>query len=450
MNPDMYITIPDHQNERQYSHSLSSEPLGNNTIPVLAVIETMSTFFIIQPYIPCSLRDIVCYSPALFDTSHAKSLFVLYQILQSMKGFHKKGLRVGELNLQNVRIDDKLWVHCTSVKLSHIAISSTRSNISESETSASVLSIDQNDQSAIKTDLNVSSIKSLSECSATADEGLALVRSISRLSDCDNYLEDAKEVMDEFQYLHIPLENLAKLTEDWVHHRINNFKYLMYLNHLAGRRLGDPNHHPVLPWVMDFTSANCSFRNLSMSKFRINKGDSQLDFTFEAMAEMGGEGQHIPHHVSDVLSDITYYVYKARRTQKHILCTYVRTKWVPNEYPQSVERMYQWTPDECIPEFFTDPSIFSSIHEDLPDLDIPSWCTSAAEFVERHMAVLESEQVSVNLHNWIDLTFGYKVSMLHEHHMYCTCRFLPKWLAYEFSSLNPVFPYFHPCRSNYT
>ena len=410
MNPSIYITIPDNKGD-QISTNQSSCLQGNNTIPILAVIETVSVFFVVQPYIPSSLRDIVCYSPAIFDTSHAKSLFVLYQVLQAMIDCHRLGLRAGELNLQNIRVDDKLWVHCTSVQLSPLMNNTVSKNISASDTSASVLDIDENEKpcNRSRTDSSTSPFKSISE--GSAKDNFNRTRSLSRLSASENFLEDASEVMNQFQFLDIPLESLAKLTEDWVHHRINNFKYLMYLNHLAGRRLGDPNHHPVLPWVMDFTSSNSGFRNLSMSKFRLNKGDSQLDFTFEAMAELGDDGEHIPHHVSDVLSDITYYVYKSRRTPKHLLCSYVRTKWVPNEYPLSIERLYQWTPDECIPEFFTDPTIFSSIHEDLPDLELPSWCTSAAELVERHMAMLESEQVSVNLNNWIDLTFGYKVNI---------------------------------------
>lgn len=93
-------------------------------------------------------------------------------------------------------------------------------------------------------------------------------------------------------------------------------------------------------------------------------GDRQLDLTFDPSTFEVPEGKddasnsQVPHHVTDVLSEITYYVYKARQTARSILCRYVRPNWNPLEYPSSIERMQQWTPDECIPQFFTDPSIF--------------------------------------------------------------------------------------------
>lgn len=50
-------------------------------------------------------------------------------------------------------------------------------------------------------------------------------------------------------------------------------------------------------------------------------------------------------------------------------------------------RLYAFTPDECIPEFFTDPRIFASLHHDMKDLALPSWARDPQHFVDIHMAV---------------------------------------------------------------
>ena len=72
--------------------------------------------------------------------------------------------------------------------------------------------------------------------------------------------------------------------------RLSNFDYLMLLNYHAGRRLGDPNNHPILLWVMDFSERNGALHDLSSLKHRLTKGDHQLDFTYQTALEdvMGG------------------------------------------------------------------------------------------------------------------------------------------------------------------
>lgn len=74
---------------------------------------------------------------------------------------------------------------------------------------------------------------------------------------------------------------------------------------------------------------------------------------------------------------------------------------------------------ELIPEFFYFPEFLKNLNkfdlgilqmtkERVEDVVLPAWARNAEEFIAIHRRALESDYVSQNLHNWIDLIFGYK------------------------------------------
>ena len=235
-----------------------------------------------------------------------------------------------------------------------------------------------------------------------------------------------------------PFRSLRALCADWLAGTCSTFEYLLALNAAAGRRCGDRGFHAVFPWVLDFTAAPedvtrsgamaaaqaaaaaeaaaamgpagpaapiaasllpAGWRDLSRTKWRLTKGDEQLDVTY-ARSE---PAHHIPH---DALSELAVCIYMARRQPEALLRRVVRSVFEPNEYPASMPRLYAWTPDEAIPEFYCDAAVFASRHERMADLAPPSWAADASDFVARHRAALESPLVGARLHAWIDLTFG--------------------------------------------
>ncbi|ORX90794.1 hypothetical protein K493DRAFT_287634 [Basidiobolus meristosporus CBS 931.73] len=309
-----------------------------NVLEPFALIESSRAYYFLATNTSSTLEDMLNFNPRILQNSNTKRSFIVYQLLKSISQFHSHGILHGGLKLSNIFIDEHLWLSITGFQ-------------------------------------------------GYADK----VSQVAQFLENDRQYNIPPEIEDE------------PLVMKWVRGEIPNFRYILMLNHLAGRRVGDPNFHPVFPWITDFTGNTVSehWRDFSKTKFRLNKGDEQLDVTFESP---------LPHHITDILSDITYYVYLARKTPIPVLCQYVRSKYEPNEYPSTMQRLFEWTPDECIPEFYTDPSIFKSIHPDMPDLMLPKWANSAEDFIEKHADALESDYVSANLHSWVDLTFGYKLN----------------------------------------
>lgn len=53
-----------------------------------------------------------------------------------------------------------------------------------------------------------------------------------------------------------------------------------------------------------------------------------------------------------------------------------------------------------------DLGVLQNTRERVDDVILPPWAKSPEDFIAIHRRALESEYVSQNLHNWIDLIFG--------------------------------------------
>ncbi|KAK1315616.1 hypothetical protein QJS10_CPA05g00123 [Acorus calamus] len=319
-----------------------------NIVPVLAVLDAKGHSNLLHPKPPFTLENVLNYSPkALKSEWHIR--FLIYQMISAIAHVHDLGLSHGNICPSELFLSDSCWVW---------------------------LSIPGNP------------FKKPDFCGTSDCVSRALYADL-KLSWSDDWRVCFKR---------------------WWAGELSNYEYLLLLNKLAGRRWGDHTFHIVMPWVIDFTvnpdeGSDAGWRDLSKSKWRLAKGDEQLDFTYST--------SEVPHHVSDeCLSELAVCSYKARRLPLSVLRSAVRSVYEPNEYPSSMQRLYQWTPDECIPEFYSNPLVFESIHPGMSDLAIPNWAGSPEEFVKLHREALESDRVSRQIHHWIDITFGYKLSGL--------------------------------------
>lgn len=326
-----------------------------NLSPVIGVLTSSDYLVSVLPKAPYTLENIVYYSPSSIKSQWHRD-FMIYQLLSALAHLH--GLRVshGDICPSKILLSDSLWSWLKIYRKPDLGSGDANSSASRRRWC-------------------------VENCYSY---GLYADLKISSHLDWQTYFDK------------------------WWRGEVSNFEYLLVLNKLAGRRWGDHTFHPVMPWVIDFSKkpendSDSGWRDLRKSKWRLAKGDEQLDFTYSTF--------EFPHHVSDeCLSELAVCSYKARRLPLSVLRKAVRSVYEPNEYPSDMQRLYDWTPDECIPEFYCDPRIFCSLHPSMSDLAVPPWASSPEEFIRLHRDALESPHVSSLLHHWIDITFGYKMS----------------------------------------
>lgn len=228
--------------------------------------------------------------------------------------------------------------------------------------------------------------------------------------------------------------NKLSLTKRWLNYEISNFEYLMALNSLSGRSYKDLTQYPVFPWILqDYRSETIDledqqpYRDLNKNLGQLGSNERIKIFLerFESVDPFNpSPAYHFGSHYSSPAITLQFLIRIAPFTQGHKELQGGRFDLADRLFFSMAESFKAATEEvtdvrELIPEFFYLPDFL--INADKHDLgvqqtgnrvnhvEMPKWCKrNPYRFIALQRLALESEIVSRNLHNWIDLIFGYK------------------------------------------
>uniref|UniRef100_A0A8C1ZTG6 Neurobeachin n=1 Tax=Cyprinus carpio TaxID=7962 RepID=A0A8C1ZTG6_CYPCA len=205
---------------------------------------------------------------------------------------------------------------------------------------------------------------------------------------------------------------------------------LWIFHYLSGRTYNDLNQYPVFPWVLtnyeseelDLTIPG-NFRDLSKPIGALNP--KRAVFYGDRYESWDDETPpcHYTTHYSTAASTLHWLV-RIEPFTTFFLNANGNKFDHPNRTFSGIARSWRHcqrdTADvkELIPEFYYLPEMFVNSNgyclgdrdDGVPvcDVELPAWAKKPEDFVRINRMALESEFVSCQLHQWIDLIFGYK------------------------------------------
>lgn len=232
--------------------------------------------------------------------------------------------------------------------------------------------------------------------------------------------------------------SLQPLSIAWANREISNFEYIMRLNTIAGRTLNDLGQYPIFPWVLaDFVSDNLNLRDKSIfrdlrwpigaqdekQRAAISARYQDLLSAFDANDETTLPPFHYGTHYSVAGFVLWYLMRMEPYTSLHVQLQDGRIDRADRLFDSFASAWKGCTTSssdakELIPEMFYCPEVLMNMNKidfgttqsnkKIDSIVLPPWAKDPYDFIHKHREALESEYVSLHLHHWIDLIFGYK------------------------------------------
>ncbi|XP_055616823.1 neurobeachin isoform X16 [Toxorhynchites rutilus septentrionalis] len=223
----------------------------------------------------------------------------------------------------------------------------------------------------------------------------------------------------------------SNMTQKWQRREISNFEYLMFLNTIAGRTYNDLNQYPVFPWVLTNydsreldLSQPSNYRDLSKPIGALNPSRREyFEERYESWDTPGIPPFHYGTHYSTAAFALNWLIRIEPFTTMFLALQggkFDHPDRLFSSITLSWKNCQRDTSDvkELIPEWYFLPEMFYNSSDyrlgqredgnNVGDVELPPWAKTPEEFVRINRMALESEFVSCQLHQWIDLIFGYK------------------------------------------
>ena len=280
---------------------------------------------------------------------------------------------------------------------------------------------------------------------------------IKKLNEPAKIIDDLKDSKDIFENV-IGYENVAVTSnlkkavkrikisqkiELWKEWKMTNYEFLMWMNIYGNRSFNDISQYPVFPWILndyndplkkenDEQEQKYDLRDMSLPMGMMTMTDEaearkeMFIENFETLKETAEDGLMKPYFYGSNYSNPIYVCHFLMRVFPF---TQIAIELQGSKFDHA-ERLFLSVEDsftfsitqktdvrELIPEFFYLPEIFLNINDlnmgalenwqKVNDILVPCH-NNPYEFVETMKTILESDEVSNVIQNWIDLIFGSK------------------------------------------
>ena len=291
------------------------------------------------------------------------------------------------------------------------------------------------------------------------DEREIVIEEITKkLNDPAKIVDDLKDVKDSFENVigfanisenpnlkKIKRIKISQKIDQWKEWKITNYEFLMWMNIYGNRSFNDISQYPVFPWILnDFKDPLKKELNEEEQKYDIrdmtlpmgmmtlnDQAEARKELFIEnynTLKETEEEGSMKPYFYGSNYSNPVYVCHFLMRVFPFTQIA-IELQGSKFDHPErlflSVEESFfnsltqKTDVRELIPEFFYLPEIFLNINnlnmgtlEDekktkVNDISVP--CdNNPYEFILTMKTILESDEVSNSIQNWIDLIFGSK------------------------------------------